>query len=281
MRTFLLRAGLAVLCALPPAIAAAADPSADTVVAKVNGAEITLGHMIAIRESLPPQYLQLDDKVLFDGILDQLIQQETLAEAAAAHLTRRDELMLENQKRGYLAGVTLDAVARAAVTDDAVRALYDETYAKADPGKEYNASHILVKTEDEARAIIAELEGGADFATLAKEKSTGPSGPNGGELGWFGPGMMVKPFEDAVVALQPGEISGPVETQFGWHVIRLNEVRNATVPSLDEAREQIEGDLRQKAVEQAVADMTAKAEVTKMVDGIDPAILKRTELIGE
>lgn len=281
MRTFLLRAGLAVLCALPPAIAAAADPSADTVVAKVNGTEITLGHMIAIRESLPPQYLQLDDKVLFDGILDQLIQQETLAEAAAAHLTRRDELMLDNQKRGYLAGVTLDAVARAAVTDDAVRALYDETYAKADPGKEYNASHILVKTEDEARAIIAELEGGADFATLAKEKSTGPSGPNGGELGWFGPGMMVKPFEDAVVALQPGEISGPVETQFGWHVIRLNEVRNATVPSLDEAREQIEGDLRQKAVEQAVADMTAKAEVTKMVDGIDPAILKRTELIGE
>ncbi len=179
------------------------EPGADTVVATVNGTDITLGHMIALREALPAQYLSLDDKTLFDGILEQLIQQTALAQQVPEPLSRRNALSLDNQRLAFLSNEALNTIADAAVTDEALQALYDERYGAVDPGTEYHAAHILVATEDEAKAIRAELDGGADFATLAAEKSTGPSGPNGGDLGWFGLGMMVKPFEDAVLYASP------------------------------------------------------------------------------
>lgn len=257
-------------------LARAEDPTADTVVAKVNDTEITLGQMIALRETLPAQYLQLGDDTLFNGILDQLIQQTVLA--AEATPTKKDELKLENQRVGYLAGTVLEATAGAAVTDEAVKAAYDAKYASAEPSKEFHAAHILVATEDEAKAIKEDLDKGAEFNALAKEKSTGPSGPNGGDLGWFSAGMMVKPFEDAVMALKPGEISGPVQTEFGWHIIKLDEVRDAEVPSMDEARDELSGDIREKAVEARVAEVTGAAQIEKMTDGIDPAIIKNEQL---
>lgn len=258
----------------------AEDPTADTVVATVNGKAITLGHMIAMRESLPLQYLQLDEKTLFDGILDQIIQQEALAEAAEGNIGKRDTLMLDNQRRGYLSGVTLDETAQAAVTDEAVQALFDEKYAATEPGKEFSAAHILVATEDEAKAIKAELDGGADFAAIAKEKSTDRgSAAAGGDLGWFGVGMMVKPFEEAVMAMKAGETSAPVESQFGWHVIRLNEVRTAAKPTIEDVRAELEGELQGRAVEAKVTELTGAAKVEKTVDGIDPAILKNVDLI--
>lgn len=266
--------------AVAAAAAWAEEPGAATVVATVNGKEITLGHMIAMRESLPPQYLQLDDKTLFDGILDQIIQQEALAAVAETGLRKRDTLMLDNQRRGYLSGVTLDETAKAAVTDEAVQALFDEKYAQAEPGQEFNAAHILVATEDEAKAIKAELDGGADFAAIAKEKSSDKgSAAAGGDLGWFGVGMMVKPFEDAVIALKPGETSAPVESQFGWHVIRLKEVRSAAKPTIEDVRAELEGELQGKAVEAKVTELTAAAKVEKKAAGIDPAILKNVALI--
>lgn len=271
---------LGALLAVTATAAWAEDPTADTVVATVNGKAITLGHMIAMRESLPPQYLQLDDKTLFDGILDQIIQQEALAEVAEGSIGKRDTLMLDNQRRGYLSGVTLDETARAAVTDDAVQALFDEKYAATEPGKEYNAAHILVATEDEAKAIKADLDGGADFAAIAKEKSTDRgSAAAGGDLGWFGVGMMVKPFEDAVIAMKAGETSAPVQSQFGWHVIRLTEVRTAAKPTIEDVRAELEGELQGRAVEAKVTELTDAAKVEKTVDGIDPAILKNVDLI--
>lgn len=277
LKSALFGAALAVATA---GVVRAAEPTADTVVATVNGKDITLGHMIAMRESLPPQYLQLDDKTLFDGILDQLVQQEALAEVAAADLRKRDTLTLENQRRGYLAGVTLDETAKAAVTDAAVQALFDEKYAHAEPGKEYSAAHILVATEDEAKAIKAELDGGADFAAIAKEKSTDRgSAAAGGDLGWFGVGMMVKPFEDAVIAMKKGEVSAPVQSQFGWHIIKLNDERTAAKPTIEDVRAELEGDLQGRAVEAKVTELTGAAKVEKKVDGVDPAILKNVTLI--
>ncbi len=274
--TYLGAAALSLALAGPTA---AEEPSADTVVATVNGTEITLGHMIALRDTLPPQYLQLEDQVLFDGILDQIIQQTALAESLEGDLSGRDQLMLDNQRRAYLAGAALDSTAEMAVTDEAIQKAYDERYADAEPSMEFSAAHILVTSEEEAQAIKEELEGGADFAALAKEKSTGPSGPNGGDLGWFGPGMMVQPFEEAVLALKPGEISDPVETQFGWHVIKLNETRNAEAPALDDVREDLSGELRGNAIEAKVNELTGAAEVVKSVEGIDPAVLKNADLI--
>lgn len=258
-------------------LAHAEEPNADTVVAKVNGTEITLGQMIALRDTLPPQYLQLEDATLFNGILDQLIQQTALSEQAKP--TRRDELTIENQRLGYLAGTVLDRVAKDATTDDAVKAAYAAKYGKAEPTKEYHAAHILVKTEEEAKAIKAELDKGADFTALAKEKSTGPSGPNGGDLGWFSAGMMVKPFEDAVMAMKAGEVSGPVQTEFGWHVIKLDEVRDKAAPTMDEARDELAGAIREKAVQDHVAEVTKAAKIEKMTDGIDPAAIKDEKIL--
>ena len=273
----------AALVALSFAAPAGAEgPTAATVVAVVNGVEITLGHMIAAREALPEQYKALPDDVLFNGVLEQLIQQTALAAAGEAEETKGDVLTLENQKRSYLSAVVLDKAAAAAVSDEALKKLYDEKYAKAEPAKEYHAAHILVATEDEAKAIMADLDKGSDFAALATEKSTDKgSAANGGDLGWFGLGMMVKPFEDAVVAAEPGKIAGPVQSDFGWHLIRLDEVRTAAAPKFEDVKEELSGDLRQKAVEAKVKELTDAAKVEKKADGIDPTILKNVILIQD
>lgn len=260
----------------------AEGPTAATVVAVVNGVEITLGHMIAAREALPEQYKALPDDVLFNGVLEQLIQQTALAAAGEAEETNGDVLTLENQKRSYLSAVVLDKAAAAAVSDEALKKLYDEKYVKAEPAKEYHAAHILVATEEEAKAIMADLDKGGDFAAIATEKSTDKgSAANGGDLGWFGLGMMVKPFEDAVVAAEPGKIAGPVQSDFGWHLIRLAEVRTAAAPKFEDVKEELTGDLRQNAVEAKVKELTDAAKVEKKADGIDPTILKNVILIQD
>jgi peptidyl-prolyl cis-trans isomerase C len=271
---------LAAGLALAPA-SRAADLTADTVVATVNGTDITLGHMVAMRESLPEQYQQLPDDALWNGILEQLIQQTALQGAAEPALTRRDLLNLENQRRAYVAGAALQAVAAAAASDAAIAAAYEARVAAqaASPVSEYNASHILVATKEAAAELRAEIDAGADFAELARAHSTDGSAASGGELGWFGLGMMVKPFEDAVVALQPGEVAGPVETQFGWHLVRLNETRPATVPALEEMRDELASDLERQAVEAHVAAATDAATITR-TDGIDPASLRDQTLLG-
>ncbi|WP_417740789.1 peptidylprolyl isomerase [Salipiger sp.] len=236
----------------------------DTVVATVNGEDITLGHMLMVRATLPEQYQQLGDDALWDGILDQLVRQAALAQDENAEETKRVTLSIDNERRALLAGEVVKAVAEDAVTDEAVQAAYEADYTGEDMGKEFNASHILVETEEEAQALVEELNGGADFAELAREKSTGPSGPNGGELGWFSAGMMVEPFQEAVEALEDGAVSEPVQTQFGWHVIKLNETRAKEAPTLDEVRGEIEMSLQQQAVEKYIDETLASAEVTRM-----------------
>lgn len=260
----------------------AADLTAETVIATVNGENITLGQMIAARKALPEQYQQLPDDVLFKGLLEQLIQQTAMAQVGEKNKTQLDDLNVENQKRAYFSGQVLEAAASAAVTEEALKKTYDEKYAKAVPAKEYDASHILVKTEEEAKAIKAELDKGGDFAAIAKEKSEDKgTAANGGSLGWFGVGMMVKPFEDAVVALEKGKTSDPVKSDFGWHIIHLNDVRDAAVPKLEDVKAELEGDLRQKSVEAKVKELTDAAKVEKKDDGVDPAILKNLVLIGQ
>ncbi len=256
------------------------EVSADTVLATVNGEAITLGHVIATRGALPEQYQALPDEVLFEGILEQLIQQ-TLLSQAMGELSRKTELELENERRALIAGEKLDEVMNEALTEEALQKLYDETYGNAEPETEYNASHILVKTREEAEDLIAQLADGADFATLAKENSTGPSGPGGGALGWFSAGMMVEPFEVAVMALAPGEVSPePVETQFGWHVIRLNETRDKPAPALAEVAEELVQKLQDNAVEAAIGKLLESATVERAdLSKIDVSVLRQDELI--
>ena len=258
----------------------AEETTADTIVATVNGENITVGHMIAAKTGLPEQYRSLPDDVLFEGILEQLIQQSVLSQSLEGEQSRSITLTIENELRSLRAGDALDAKISGAITEEALQAAYDARFADTEPTTEYNASHILVETEEEALAIQKQIAEGADFAELAKEKSTGPSGANGGSLGWFGPGMMVKPFEDAVVAMKPGEVSGPVQTQFGWHILILNETRLQDAPSLESIRAELEAEIQQAAVEAAIADLTKDAKITRAEEGrVDTSALSNLGLI--
>ena len=272
---------LAVVAALAGPAAAQEEVTADTVVATVNGQDITVGHLIIARAQLPDRFAQLPDEALFTGLIEQLTQQTLLAQSLD-QVPGRAEMALENERRSLLAGEAIDDLAAATVTDEAVQAYYDENYANTEPEREYNASHILVETEEEATAIVEELEGGADFATLAQERSTGPSGPNGGSLGWFGTGAMVKPFEDAVIALEDGAISEPVQTQFGWHVIRLNESRLQDIPPLETVRAEIEQQVQRAGLDARIAELEEAAEITRIEEGtVDPSILSNFDLLPE
>lgn len=277
--TFLSSLALAAAVALP--VAAQDEPSVDTVVATVNDTEITLGHMLVARASLPQQYQQLPDDVLFQGILDQLVQQTALADSFTGELPPRVTLSIENETRSLTAGEAIEGVMAEDVSDEELQAAYDAQYKDAEPEQEFNASHILVETKEEADAIKAELDGGADFAEVAKEKSTGPSGPGGGSLGWFGPGMMVPEFEEAVAGMEAGGVSEPVETQFGWHVIKLNETRTGEAPALEDVREELETQVRQTKVQEAIESLTEAAEVDRSAaEGIDPTVLKNIEWLN-
>lgn len=259
--------------------ALAQEPDADTVITTVGGAEITLGQMIVLGTQLPAQYQQLPDDVLYNAILEQLVRQTALAQTVEGKLSYEAQLALENQRRSFLANEALALAMDDIVTEEALQAAYDAQYADLEPESEFNASHILVESEEEAQAIKAELEGGADFAELAKEKSTGPSGPSGGSLGWFGAGQMVKPFEDAVLALEVGAISDPVQTQFGWHIVTLNEKREKPLPTLDEVRGELTQQVREDAVEGIIERVMAETEVQNGEVDIDPALLRNQELV--
>jgi peptidyl-prolyl cis-trans isomerase C len=254
--------------------------TADSVMATVDGKEITLGHMIAVRDGLPAEYRQLPDDVLFNGILDQLIQQTALAAIGEGAISKRDEIAIDVERRAYLAGAVLDRTAATAVTEEGVQEAYKTRFADAEPSREYNAAHIIVETEDEAKTIKAEIDGGADFAETAKARSKDGAAANGGDLGWFGLQAMVQPFADAVAAMQPGEVAGPVQTEYGWHIVKLIESRLAEAPGIEDVRAELEGDLRQKAVETRVTDAVATAKVERMSEGVDPAILKDTTILG-
>ena len=274
--TLLRATGLAVSVAMP-----AAAQDASTVLATVNGKDITLGHVIALQNNLPEQYRQLEDGVLYNGILEQLVQQTALADEMSNNMTKSLELGLENEQSAFLASQFVAQVGSADIAEDALKAAYDAQYGNVAPEQEFNASHILVEEEDTAKEIVQMLADGADFATLAKERSTGPSGPRGGELGWFGTGQMVPEFEQAVIGLEDGAVSEPVQTQFGWHVVKRNDSRNKSAPTLDEVRGELESQLKSEAVESALAEVTEAADISYTEVEIDPALIRNVELLSE
>lgn len=240
-----------------------AESDATTVAAVVNGEEITLGHIAIAHTTLPDQYKQLPANVLYGAILDQLVNQTLLRQAHGERVPPHVALSLENERRSLLAAEEVERVMRGAVNEEDVKAAYDDKFAGAPGGEEFNASHILVETEEAAQAVKKMIDEGADFAETAKTESTGPSGPNGGSLGWFGQGAMVPAFEDAVTQLEVGAISDPVQTRFGWHVIMLNDKRQKDAPKLEEVRAEIERDLRTNAVEARIESLTTESEIDR------------------
>lgn len=276
--------GFCAAFALATALAApvlAEDPTADTVLATVNGVNITLGDVIVTRDGLPDQYKNLPDDVLYKGILDQLVQQEALMQSLGDALTKKDSLALADQRRKYLSNVALGAGVADAATEEKIQAAYDAKYNDVAPSIEYHAAHILVDSEEKAKQLLSEIQGGAPFAEIAKANSTDGSAASGGDLGWFGLGAMVKPFEDAVVASKVGEVVGPVKTDFGWHLILVTETRNAAAPALADVHDQLGADLQKQAVAALIKSVTDKAEIARPEVEVDPALIRDLTLLDK
>lgn len=259
--------------ATPPAAAPAAAYDAATVLATVNGTDITLGNVIMMRANLPQQYQSLPDDTLMKGIVQQLVDQTLLADQLSKSADTDPlsvKLQLQNDRRSALAGQVAQQAMAQPVDDAAVKAAYDKQVADFKPQPEYDASHILVKTEDEAKKLLAEITGGKDFAAVAKANSTDGSAAQGGELGWFSQGQMVPEFEAAVAKMKVGEVAGPIQTQFGWHLIKLNATRDSTPPPLDQVRPDIENELHQQALQAQLEQLRSGATI-EIKEAVVPA----------
>ena len=240
----------------------------DRVVAVVNGDEITMSDVMRLAQDLPPQYQQ-QLSFIIPTLIDRLVDLKLLADAGREQGFAGDERVkaaIVAAESEAIRQVYLESEINNRTTDEALEAAYANYLEVNPPRPQLAARHILLESEEDARAVIAELDGGADFAELAKERSTGPSAPQGGDLGTFTPEQMVPPFSAAAMALDVGAYTkDPVQTQFGWHVILLED-RAETEPATFDA---IENDLRQQMareiVEGLLADLRNDAEI-EMVD---------------
>lgn len=240
-------------------------PDPNQVVARVNGADITRQEVIESASDLPEQIRQQIDMV-FPQLLNRYIGLKLLGDKGRADNLAQDpevqKLMSEYETQA-IRQVYVTRYLNEQVTDDAIKARYEQKLKDNPPPEEVRAAHILVKTEEEAKAIIEQLKGGADFAAVAKEKSTDKgSGANGGELGWFAKDVMVKEFADAAFAMKVDEISqAPVKSQFGWHIIKLEERRTQPAPTLESQTEGIRGELSEEKVQELVKTLRTEAKV--------------------
>ena len=230
-----------------PAAEAPAAPDPATVVATIGEDTITEGDLAFAAEDMAQDLAQMPPEERRAFLVRILIDMKVMSNAARAAGMDQTPLFAQRQKyleeralrRAYFA----EAIA-GSITEEAVRAEYDAFASEFVPEDEIRASHILVETEEEANDLKAQIDGGADFVALAKEHSIDPGAANGGDLGFFGRGMMVPPFEEAAFALaEPGAVSAPVQSQFGWHIIRLEEKRQSAPPAFEQVASQIQNQL--------------------------------------
>jgi peptidyl-prolyl cis-trans isomerase C len=261
----------------PAAPAATTETKADPnqVVARVDGADITRQEVIDSAADLPDQIRSQIDLV-FPQLLNRYIGLKLLGDKGRAENLAEDpevKKLMGDYETEAIRQVFVTRYLNQQVTDETVKARYEENLKDNPPPEEVRAAHILVKTEEEAKAIVEQLKGGADFAALAKEKSEDKgSGANGGELGWFTKEVMVKEFADAAFAMKPGEFSqAPVKSQFGWHVIKLEERRTQPAPTLDSQRDQIRAELSEESVQALVQTLRKDAKVEVLGPDGQPA----------
>lgn len=241
-----------------------AQPVQPKLLVKIDGTPITEMHFLFFQAQKGKDGSNTDQNAQM-AILNELINTTIVAnEAKRLKLDQHPEIQaaIDIARMTILAeAVFQDYLKKHPITDEMIKAAYEKRYAKQ-AGTEFKARHILLESEDDAKAVIKALDEGADFATLAKEKSTGPSGPAGGDLGWFSPKQMVKPFADATMALKKGEYTKvPVKTQFGWHVILLEDKRDTQPPKLEAVKEDLRRELSRASVIQYLNELRDKAKV--------------------
>jgi peptidyl-prolyl cis-trans isomerase C len=240
---------------------------ANPVLAKVNGAEIRQSDMALAEEELGPSLAQMDPATKKENVLSFLIDMKIVAKAAEDKKVENDEdfkKRLAFARNRLLMDSLLATEGKAATTDDAMKKVYEDASKQITGEQEVHARHILVETEDEAKAVEEELKKGADFAELAKKKSKDPGASDGGDLGFFTKDQMVPEFSAVAFALEPGKISDPVKSQFGWHVIKVEEKRNRKAPDFDQVKGQIETYVTRKAQADYVAKLREGAKIERM-----------------
>ena len=263
-----------------PLHAHAAD-EADPVVATVAGVEIRASELTLAEGDLDPQFARLPDQQRRVAALAAVIDIKTLARKAETEKLDQTEefkqLMAFQRDRALHNAIFKSAVVDP-VSEADIRARYEKEIAAVPPEEEISARHILLKTEEEAKAVIAELDGGKDFAELAKEKSTGPSAGQGGDLGFFTKGRMVPEFEAVAFTLQPGEYAKePVQTQFGWHVIKVEERRESAPPAFEAVADQV----RQLVMRERYGELIRAARSETEINVLDPELKAAYDAVSQ
>src|ERR1700757_513255 len=239
----------------------------DKVLAKINGAEIRQSDVALAEEELGPSLSQMDPATKDENVLAFLIDMKIVAKAAEdKKVGDSDDFKkrLAFTRNRLLMDSLLASEGKAATTPEAMKKVYEEASKQITGEQEIHARHILVETEDEAKAIKAELDKGADFAELAKKKSKDPGASDGGDLGFFTKEQMVPEFSAVAFTLEPGKISDPVKSQFGCHVIKVEEKRNRKPPGFDQVKSQIETYVTRKAQADYVGKLREAAKIERM-----------------
>jgi peptidyl-prolyl cis-trans isomerase C len=244
--------------------AAFAQDESKRVRATVDGEEITQADVEGFIAQLAPQVQAAPRAQIEPAVVEQLVNSKLIVRMAkAAGIEQDDDYKneLEAISLRILQNVYLRKQIDARLTDERLQKLYDEFVAANPPADQVRASHILVESKEEAQAIVERVKGGDDFADVAREKSTGPSAGSGGDLGYFERGQMVPTFSDAAFALEVDEISEPVQTQFGWHVIKVTDRRQAPAPTLDEMRGELSQQLTNDIVDEIIDGARGNAKI--------------------
>jgi peptidyl-prolyl cis-trans isomerase C len=240
---------------------------ANPVLAKVNGAEIRASDVALAEEELGPSLAQMDPATKKENVLSFLIDMKIVSkEAEDKKIADRDDFKtrLAFARNRLLMDNLLAVEGKAATTDENMKKVYEEAAKQITGEQEVHARHILVETEDQAKKIEADLKKGADFAELAKKESKDPGASDGGDLGFFTKDQMVPEFSTAAFALEPGKISDPIKTQFGWHIIKVEEKRTRKAPDFEQVKPQIETYVVRKAQADYVAKLRTAAKVERL-----------------
>jgi peptidyl-prolyl cis-trans isomerase C len=271
---------LAAFVCAPLAAASAQDASSDSnpVVARANGVDIRANDLAFAEEEIGSNIPQMAPDQKRDYLITYLADVIVLSQAAAQQkLDTRDDVKrrLDFDHNRVLMEALLQDAGRASMSDDAMHQVYDDAVKQMANEEEVHARHILVATEDEAKAIEAQLKNGADFATLAKEKSKDPGAAEGGDLGYFTKDEMVPEFSAVAFKLDKGQISDPVHTQFGWHVIKVEDKRIKPTPTFDEVKSQLQNYVEHRAQAQLVDKLRAAANIERFDQPpvTDPSVL--------
>ena len=237
------------------------------IVATVDGKPIFLSEIIGMAQRLPEQYRKMSLEAVYPSLLTRAIDSKLVTlEGRRAGFSKDPDVKkrLLDVEDQIISEIFLTKTIGSQVTEEALQKIYSETKSEMASGDQIKARHILLDSEEKAMEIIKKLQAGGEFAKLASEYSTGPSAASGGDLGWFGEGQMVPEFSKAAFALNPGDIvTKPVKTQFGWHIILVEDRKVSAPPSFDEAKEQLASTMSQKLLKELIETLRTKAKILR------------------